>query len=393
MANHPWKDALVTLIPDFEKKTGIKVTVENYEETQLTPKLTVEFTSGSSTIDVFMTRPLQEGKLFAKNKWYQPIDSNVNRTKADYNWKDFPDVTVQAVSYDGKICAIPLVTEWEVLYYRTDLFKKANISIPTTLDELADAAKKLNDPKSGVFGIVSRGQRNPCVTQFSGYLYGMGGDFIKDGKCVIDSPEAVKAIKFYGNLLGTYGPPGVTNMSWPQAQALFASGKAAMWTDASSLSGVLFDPAKSQVSDKAAFAVFPSKSNYMIVSWALAMGNQSKNKDNAWKFMEWATSPEITKKAQLAGNTMARKSVWSDKDVLEKIRPDMADTMIKTSSGSAKPYDRPLMTSVSEARDAIGDVIVKSIETKGSGNIDSLIADAVKKVNDLLDKAGEGAKK
>ena len=202
MANHPWKDALLPLIPDFEKKTGIKVNLENYEETQLTPKLTVEFTSGSSTIDVFMTRPLQEGKLFAKNKWYQPIDNYVGKTKGDYNWKDFPDVTVQAVTYDGKICAVPLVTEWEVLYYRTDLFAKANISIPTTLDELADAAKKLNNPKNGICGIVSRGQRNPSVTQFSGYLYGMGGDFIKDGKCVIDSPEAVNAIKFYRKFVG-----------------------------------------------------------------------------------------------------------------------------------------------------------------------------------------------
>ena len=164
-----------------------------------------------------------------------------------------------------------------------------------------------------------------------------------------------------------------------------------MWTDAAVLGGVLFDPAKSQVSDKAGYAVFPSKANYMIVSWALAMGNQSKNKDNAWKFMEWATSPEITKKAQLTGNTMARKFVWSDKDVLAKVRPDLADTMVKTAP-LARPYDRPLMTSVSEARDAIGDVIVKSIETKGTGNIDSLAKDAAKKVNDLLDKAGEGAK-
>jgi len=391
LANHPWKDVVVPLIPEFEKKTGIKVIVETFEETQLTPKLTVEFTSGSSTVDVFMTRPLQEGRLFAKNKWYHPIDSYVAKTKSDWNWKDFPEVTVAAVTYDKKVSAVPLVTEWEVLFYRKDLFEKAKLSLPKNLVELEACAKALNDPANNIAGIVSRGQRNPSVTQFSGYLYAMGGDFIKNGKCVLDSPEAIKAIKYYGKLLKEYGPPGSTNIHWPQAQAMFASGKAAMWTDASVLGGVLYDPAKSQVSDKVGVAVFPSPVNYMIVSWALAIGNQSKNKDAAWQFVEWSTSPEIAKKAQLAGSTMARKFVWSDKEVLSKIRADLADTMVKTSQG-AKPYDRPVMTAVGEARDAIGDVIVKSIETGGTGDIEGLIKEAVKKINEMLVKAGEGPK-
>jgi multiple sugar transport system substrate-binding protein len=391
-ANHPWKDAIVPLIPQFEKATGIKVNLESFEETQLTPKLTVEFNSGSSTVDVFMTRPLQEGRLFAKNKWYQTLDAYISKTQKTWNWKDYPEVTRQAVSYENKIYAVPLVTEWEVLFYRKDLLDAAKISVPKNLVELEAAAKALNNPKENICGIVSRGQRNPSVTQFSSYLYAYGGDFIKDGKCVLDSPQAINAIKYYGKLLANYGPPGSTNIHWPQAIALFSSGKAAMWTDASVFCATVADPAKSQVADKLGIAPFPSDIDYMIVSWALAMGNQAKNKAEAWKFIEWATSPEITKKAQIIGNTMARTSVWEDKDVLAKVRPDLAQSMIICSK-NAKPYDRPMMTSVVEARDAIGDVIVKSIETSGGSDIDALIKDAVKKVNDLLIKAGEGPKK
>ncbi|HEX3045794.1 MAG TPA: sugar ABC transporter substrate-binding protein, partial [Bacillota bacterium] len=273
-----------------------------------------------------------------------------------------------------------------------DLFEKAKIAPPTTLEELEAAAKALHNPSEDIYGIVSRGQRAAAVTQFSSYLYGFGGDFIKNGRCVLDSPEAVKAFKYYGKLLHEYGPPGVTNMSWPQAQALFASGKAAMWTDASVLIPPLLDPTKSKIADKLGIAAFPAGSAgshpFMVIPWSLSMANQSKNKALAWTFIKWATSPEISKKAQLTGNTMSRNSVWSDSEVLAKIHPDMALTMKKTGP-IATPYDRPLMTSVVEARDAIGEVIVKSIETGGTADIETLAKAATKKVNDLLAKAGE----
>ncbi len=393
LANHPWTDAIKPLIPEFEKKHGIKINFESYEENQLTPKLTVEFTSGASSIDVFMTRPLQEGRLFFKNKWYQPLNSYINRKdSANWNWKDYPDSSIKAVTLDDKVYSIPLVTEWQVVFYRKDLFEKAKLAPPTSLEELEAAAKALHNPAEDVYGIVSRGQRAAAVTQFSSYLYGFGGDFIKNGRCVLDSPEAIKAFKCYGKLLNNYGPPGVTNMSWPQAQALFASGKAAMWTDASVLIPPLLDPSKSKIHDKLGIAVFPAgpagSHPFMIIPWSLSMANQSKNKSLAWTFINWATSPEITKKAQLTGNTMSRNSVWNDSEVLAKIHPDMAQTMKKTGP-IATPYDRPLMTSVVEARDAIGEVIVKSIETGGTVDIESLAKAATKKVNDLLDKAGE----
>lgn len=67
LANHPYGELLKSAIPQFESATGIKVNVESLQEGQLTTKLTTEFATRSSTVDVFMTRPLQEGKMFYKN--------------------------------------------------------------------------------------------------------------------------------------------------------------------------------------------------------------------------------------------------------------------------------------------------------------------------------------
>jgi multiple sugar transport system substrate-binding protein len=395
LANHPWTETIKSLIPEFEKKYKIKVITESYEENQLNPKLTVEFTSGASSIDVFMTRPLQEGRMFFKNKWYKPLNTYIKQNDPVWNWSDYPRSAVKAVTIKKMIYAVPLVTEWQVVFYRKDLFAKAKIAPPTTLDELTAAAKTLHNPDAEIYGIVSRGQRAAAVTQFSSYLYAFGGDFLKNGRCVLDSPNAIKAFKFYGKMLHDYGPPGVTNMSWPQAQALFASGKVAMWTDASVLiAGLLND--KSLVANKIGVAVFPAgpagTRPFMVVPWALGMAGRTKNHKDAWAFIKWATSIANTKKAQLNGNTMSRSSAWRDRAVTAKIHPDLVMTANKTAA-IATPYDRPLMTAVVEARDAIGDVIVTAIETGGKGNIEAAAKRATKKVNGLLKKSGEFGKK
>lgn len=394
-SNHTYTDAIKPLIPEFEKKTGIKVNMESYFEDQLTQKLTVEFTSNASTIDVFMTRPLQEGRLFTKNNWYQPLNaylSDSQKTPADWKWNDFQKSAVEATTLKGNVYAVPIVTEWQTLFYRKDLFEQAGLTPPKTLEELEAAAKKLHNPSAGMYGIVSRGQRGAAVTQFSSYLYGYGGDFLKDGKCVLDSPEAIKAVQYYGRILHDYGPPGVTNMSWPQAQALMASGKVAMWTDASTLLPGLLDPQKSKVADKIGLAMFPAgpagQHPFMVVPWAVSVSNQSKHKDAAWEFVKWLSSEEVMKKAQLAGNTTTRNAIWSDPAVVAKLHPGMAD-IAKQTGTVAVPYDRPVMTAVVEARDAIGDVIVKSIESGGTADIASLAKEAVAKVNELLSKSGE----
>ncbi len=392
-ANHPFTDVIKTLIPDYEKQAGVKVNLESYEENQLTQKLTVEFASGSSTIDVFMTRPLQEGKLFAKNKYYEFLDSYLkNKTDASWDWKDFPASTVDAVTFQNQVYSVPIVTEWQTLFYRKDLFQQAGIAVPKTLDQLMAAAKALNNPAKDTYGIVSRGQRGAAVTQFSSYLYNLGGDFIVNGRAAFNSPAALSAFKFYGEMLGKYGPPGVTNMSWPQAQALFASGKVAMWTDASTLIAGLLDASKSQVADKLGVAPFPAGPDgnhaYMVVPWALAMGSQGTNKDAAWSFLKWASSKGVATTSLLKGVTVARQSVWDDPAVVKQLFPGLSESA-KAIAATARSYDRPLMTAVGEARDAIGTVITQAIENSGQGDIKTTADAAVAKVDELLQKAGE----
>lgn len=389
LANHPWTDAIRPMIPQFEEATGIKVNVESYFEDQLSQKLLVEFASGTSTIDVFMQRPLQEAKQFWKNGWYADLDqfvSNAALTPADWDFRDFFESAIQAETVDGALTGIPIVTEQEIIYYRKDLFEQEGIKVPATMEEFEAAAKHFNNPDKGVYGFVSRGQRSPAVTQFSSYLYSFGADFDKNGKATLTTPEAIRAFTFYGNMLRNYGPPGVLNMSWPQALGIFCQGKAAMYTDASVFYSNMLDPKQSEVGDKVGFARFPAgpvgAKPYSVVSWGVSMSKVSKNKQAAWEFIKWATNKDMTLKTQARQVPSARTSAWNAKEGIENFPPQLVE-VIKASSESAMPYDRPNVIAVGQARDIIGAVIVTAIE---GGDVKGAAERANVEYQELLDK-------
>lgn len=383
-ANHPWANALQSLIPQFEKASGMSIRLESYFEDQLSQKLQIGLTSGSSQADAFMFRPLQEGKLFAKNGWVNDMKTYAQADK-DWNWEDFQESARNTVTFEGAVFGIPIITEREMIYYRKDLFEKAGLKPPTTMDELKAAAEKLSDPAAGVFGIVMRGQRSPAVTQFSSFLYSFGGTWVDEsGKSALNSPEAAAAYKFYGELLRSYGPPGTLNMSWPQAVAIFQQGKAAMWIDADSLYTNVTDPAKSTVADKVGFAAFPAGPKgahpYNVTSWALGLNAASPNKDAAWEFMKWATSAPVVMALQQKGNPGARASVWASPDSLTGFLPDYA-AVVQHQSKIGVGFDRPPVIQVAKARDIVGSPIVVSIE---GGDVDAAIKDADSQFNDFL---------
>jgi multiple sugar transport system substrate-binding protein len=166
-------------------------------------------------MDVFMTRPLQEGRLFAKNKYYEFLDNYIKKADASWDWKDFPASTVNAVTFQKNIYAVPIVTEWQKLFYRKDLLQKAGIPVPKNLDELMAAAKALNNPSEGTYGIVSRGQRGAAVTQFSSYIFNLGGDFIVNGRAAFNSvasPPAILTASRVAPIMPAFPPRGENTM-------------------------------------------------------------------------------------------------------------------------------------------------------------------------------------
>jgi len=384
LANHPYGDLLKDKLPEFERAYGIRVIWEQLNETQLNQKLTTEFATGASTVDVFMTRPLQETLLFLKNNWLAPLDG--------YDFSDYPSNTVDIGRRSGSAYVVPLIVEWQVLYYRIDLLRAAGLQVPTTLAELENAARVLN--RDGVAGFASRGAASPGVTQLSSYIYNFGGRFMERGESAFNTPAAMEAIRYYGRMNGTYGPPGIGGMSWDQLMPVFQAGRLALWTDASVFYGQLIDPARTQVpAENVGVARLPRgparDEPFIVVPWGLSMSSRTRNRDAAMQFLTWASSREMQREGMLRNITMVRSSLWTDTSITSRMNQGLVDTMIHASA-NGYDLDRPFITSIVRARDLIGELITESINTRGtSPGLQALADQKVREVNDLLRADGE----
>lgn len=313
--NTPIKNGL----GEFEKLTGIKVNFEDLPENNAREKLTVEFTAGSSTIDVFSSSLHQERLLFAKNGWYAPMNEYLSDPKTvspDFDWPgDFFNGAVDIMTVDGKVIGMPGNMDTNITFYRKDLFDQAGMKPPQTMDELEAAAKKFHNPPQ-MYGFVARGQKTSNATQIDPYFRNFGGGYFdKSGNPIMNSPEDIKAVEFYAMMLTKYGPPGVTNFSWPEASALFQQGRVALYTDGTGFAGPFEDKTKSTVAGKMGYGIFPvgPAGNFpplFASSWSIY--SKSKNKDAAWFFCQWATNKANTLKILQGGTSVARASAWNN---------------------------------------------------------------------------------
>ncbi|OIK06251.1 ABC transporter substrate-binding protein [Streptomyces monashensis] len=65
---------------------------------------------------------------------------------------DFNPADIASHSYDGKIYGVRMIDDPQFLFYRKSMLQKANVAVPTTLEELIEAAAKLTTPKvKGLF--------------------------------------------------------------------------------------------------------------------------------------------------------------------------------------------------------------------------------------------------
>ena len=137
LANHPYGELLKAAIPEFESATGIKVNAESLQESQLTTKLTTEFATNSSSVDVFMTRPLQEGKMFYKNGWYEPLTS--------YDFSDYPKNVMSVATFGTRSrTSFRWSPSGRCSTTGRTCFAGAGIKVPANFVELEAAAGKLN---------------------------------------------------------------------------------------------------------------------------------------------------------------------------------------------------------------------------------------------------------
>ena len=270
------------LSPKWEAATGNKLNWVVLEENVLRQRVTTDIATKGGQFDI-ITIGSYETPIWGKAGWLVPLDDLGD----DYDYADMIPSVKNGLSYDGKLYAVPFYAESSFTFYRKDLFEAAGITMPEapTYDQIAEFAEKLTDKSKDQYGFCQRGKPGwgenmafvgPMVNAFGGQWFDM------EWNPQLTSEPWTQAVTYYVENMNKSGPPGATANGHNENRALFATGHCAMWVDATSAAGYIFNPKESQVADKTAFAPAPIQvtSNGSGWFWAWALGIPSTSRED-----------------------------------------------------------------------------------------------------------------
>lgn len=234
-----------SLIPEFEKATGIKVECEIISYYDQHPKLISSFMSPTGTYDVLEVDNYWAGEFPAAD-WIIPLDEYVKRDNFDVSV--YIPSTLDLTGYyprnpregeQQKLYMIPYYTYSMGLIYRTDLMNDTKLQetykelynkdlmLPETLEEYVQLCGFMQN-NAGVYGASMQAQRGDNITmEWSNYLFAVGGDYYDENwNAIINDSKAVKAVELYMENISNNAPEGALSYNFEDALRIMSAGEA-----------------------------------------------------------------------------------------------------------------------------------------------------------------------
>ncbi|MCS0497450.1 ABC transporter substrate-binding protein [Ancylobacter mangrovi] len=308
----------------FEKMTGNKVTIVEMpsSSTDQFAQYRLWLSAGNSDIDVYRTDIIWAPQIAA-----HLLDLSKYEKAAAAAKEHFPSI-IQSQTVNGKLVALPYYTDAPALFYRKDLLEKYKLDVPKTWDDLAKAAKTIQD-----------GERKAGAGNFQGYVFqaaayegltcnglewlvshGAGHIVEADGTISVNNPKAAAALEQAASWIGTISPEGVLGYKEEEARGVWQTGNAAFmrnWPYAYALS----NSDDSAVKGKFGVAALPSGgagSAATLGGWNLAVSKYSKHPKEAVELVLFLTSAEAQKMRAIENNNLpTRPALYEDQEILK----------------------------------------------------------------------------
>jgi len=312
----------------FQKDTGINVTVvpRPQSSTDTFSQYQRFFQGQSPDLDVLMIDVIWPGQL-ASNL----ID--LGPKLGDATQQHYPGIVAND-TINGTLVAMPFFSDFGILYYRSDLLQKYNISAPpTTWDELGQQAttivngEKGSNPTFGGFVFQGSAYEGLTCNALEWLASTGGGMIVEDGKATVNNPQAVATLNMMKGWVGTVAPRGVTTYQEEDARNVFQTGNAAFmrnWPYAYALGAANESPVKGKFD----VAPLPAGSGQQPVGciggWALAASKYSKNPDASIEFIRYLTSPEFQTFRGVVGGYVPTIQSVADNPTVQQAQPYLA---------------------------------------------------------------------
>ena len=331
---HPHYNAVMKVLPEFTKETGIEVEVDQLPYLKMRERQTLELTQDEGDYDLISYVVFSKADYVYADQLENLARFFMNPKLSDpaYDAADLIDGYVQNIGVaggvkgylpgaTGSLFGLPSGSETSVLMYRKDLFEKHDIKVPETYDELLAATCKIPEVEPGVGGMASRAASGHQASHaFLLHLAPLGGRVFDDNWNPIINNEAGVAAANALKTIVDCGPKGAMAFGPSEAAQSFSAGESAMFMDSIAFAPGFEDPEKSTVAGKVGYAMHPKgvRRGSQTGGFGIGIPKNAENKDAAFLLAQWMTSKKGDKMIAMAGGNPSRFSTYNDPEVQAK---------------------------------------------------------------------------
>ncbi len=274
-----------------EQHPDIKIDAEFLVDSGMSDKYTRALMDGSAP-DV-LACALDWTTTFGKAGYLASLNEYIARDGVDTG--AYVPGAINASTIDGELYALPFRSETYVLFYNKDILAAAGYDkAPETWDEVKEIAAAVTTDDVAGYGLCGINYGNFSF-QYITMLRCHGGTVLNadNTASTLNSETALQVAQLYKDL-AAYAPASLLENDNVANRTLFASGKIAMY-----LSGIYDVPEiiKANPDLNFACAMVPTGNgatrSTILGGWSAVVAGCSENKDAAWEFVKFLTSPEI----------------------------------------------------------------------------------------------------
>ena len=294
---------------------GVKVEPTIMQVDKMLELFAIQQSSKSDGFDVVWTSDAVYAG-YAKKGWLEPLDDLWEKYKDEYNFADFPKSVVDGFRYEGKLYAIPTLTNTELLFYRTDLLAEKGLAVPKTWADYRAAAMALHTPRRS--GIAMKLKPVDAAMNTLHYFLNQHGDGWFDAKWrpTFNSAKGVAAIEVLRDI-GKFAAPGFTAQANDENTVLMQQDLAAMQVMWVSRAAQMNNPERSKVVGKIGFAIAPGGGQRIGYDGFAIAKNSKADRDTMFRLMAATTSASVVREGS-AVIVPARNSLLSDPELVSK---------------------------------------------------------------------------
>jgi multiple sugar transport system substrate-binding protein len=314
---------------EFTQDTGLELDLRIIPSDLYFSNEIHRFLDGEEKADVYMSGPVLLWEHIGR-EYVEPLDPFLAQTGPEFDSDDFFRPLLSSNRWTGKfgdklgagtLWEIPVNCETYNLAYVPALLEAYGCAVPQTWDQFFATAALLQEKSHGkTRGFAQRGTQ-VWHTMYTGYatqFWACGArDFDDHGKCAIASAQGIAATRAFVEGLQSGGPPDWFNQRWYELAMDFAAGRYGLIVDSDHYVAFYELDPKSAIKGRVGYSLPPAgpagRRESNMWTWSLVMNSRSANKENAWRFIEWAAGKKFLLRSAFEGNmNPTRRSTWDD---------------------------------------------------------------------------------